>query len=241
MAGLRGQVSFEQYNDPAMDWTAMGDKDSPFRQFIARHLLPFIGDVGGKSVLDIGCGTGWLLHLLGQQRAARLVGVEPSNYARLATRYYPETEIIQAPLGDFKTDERFDLLTFVMSTEVMDDLEAAFNVCTGLVKDTGRVVLCKGDYTYFCADKYDYVLTREEYIPGNETVVRTERPNGYGATVDIYRSSERVIDLAAAAGLAPAGEVQPFAPDAQVMEAAPRYAAFAGHPMLELLEFRPDR
>ena len=191
-------------------------------------------------MLDVGCGTGWLLHLLGLQGATRLVGVEPSDYAHLARRYYPEVEIIQTPLVDFKTEERFDLLACILSTEVMDDLEVAFDACRGLLKDGGRMVLCKGNYTYFCADKYDYVLTHEDYIPGHETVVRTERPKGYGATIDIYRSSERVVDLAAAAGFALARDVQPFEADDPVIEAAPRYAAFAGHPMLELLEFRPD-
>jgi len=238
MANLREQVTYKQYDDPDLTWDTAGDRDSPYRQFIARHILPFIGDVKGQSVLDVGCGTGWLLHLLGERGASRLVGIEPSNYARLAARYYPEAEIIQSPIENYPTDETFDLVTLVMCTEVMDDLETALGKCARLIKKMGRVVLCKGNYDYFCADKYDYKLTREEYIPGHETVVKTERPNGYGTTVDIYRSTERVLSLAGAAGLASTGKIQPFTPDEAVIRAVPRYATLATQPMMELVELR---
>jgi SAM-dependent methyltransferase len=238
MAKLRDEVNWRQYDAPDLTWGKEGDKDSPYRQFLARHIMPFIGDIEGQSVLDVGCGTGWLLHLLGQNGATRLVGVEPSHYAALAAQYYPEAEINRSTFEDFSSNEKFDLITLVMSTEVIDDLGVAFTKCTSLLKDAGRIVLCKGNYDYFVADKYDYVITREEYTPGQETVVKTERPSGYGTTIDIYRSVPRVLELAEQAGLIAVGEPVPFSPDTEVIQAVPRYAAFAERPMMELIEFR---
>lgn len=243
MSALREQVTYEQYNAPDLTWAKEGDKDSPYRQFMARHILPFIDEVSDESVLDVGCGTGWLLHLLGENGAGKLVGVEPSDYAQLAKRYYPEAEIHKVPFEDFTTNETFDIVTFIMSTEVMDDLEAVFTKCARLVQASGRVIICKGNYEYFCADKYDYILTREEDIPGEEAVVKTQRPHGYGTTIDIYRSTDRVLDEANKSGLVLARDVYPFAPDPTIIEEVPRYVAFADQPIMELIELRrnPDQ
>lgn len=238
-ASLREQVTWQQYDDPTLTWENEGDKDSPYRLFLARHILPFIGDVKGLSVLDVGCGTGWLLHLLGQKGATQLEGVEPSGYAKLAAHYYPEANFHQMPFEAFKSDSNFDLITLIMSTEVMPDAASALGKCASLVNPTGRVVLCKGNYDYFLADKYDYVLTREGVVPGKETYVKTERPSGYGTTIDVYRSVQRVTELASQSGLAVRGDVVSFTPDTEVINAVPRYQDFADQPIMELIEFRP--
>src|SRR5215471_17714797 len=137
-ASLREQITWQQYDDPTLTWGNEGDKDSPYRLFLARHILPFIGDVEGQSILDVGCGTGWLVHLLGQHGAAQLEGVEPSGYAKLAAHYYPEAKFHQTPFEDFETNDRFDLITLIMSTEVMTDMGSTLTKCAGLIKPTGR-------------------------------------------------------------------------------------------------------
>jgi len=240
---LRAQITWQQYEDPTLTWGNEGDKDSPYRLFLARHLLPFIGDVTGQSVLDIGSGTGWLVHLLGQRGATPLQGVEPSGYAKLAARHYPEATFHQLAFEDFEAPTAtFDVITLIMSTEVMVAVASALKKCAKLLKPKGRVVLCKGNYAYFLADKYDYVITREEVIPGQEAYVKTERPTGYGTTIDVYRSTQRVVEIASQSGLAVHGKVLPFTPDAELIEAVARYRDFADQSIMELIDFRlkPD-
>ncbi|MEH1913482.1 class I SAM-dependent methyltransferase [Nostoc sp.] len=52
----------------------------PYRLYgEAYTYLNLIGDVAGKSILDLACGEGFFTRLLKQNGAARLVGVDISS------------------------------------------------------------------------------------------------------------------------------------------------------------------
>lgn len=66
---------------------------------------------GGRSVLDLGCGTGLFLSCLARDR--RLVGVDPAAAMLEIARHRPSREHvtwIEADATAFRTDERFDLV-----------------------------------------------------------------------------------------------------------------------------------
>jgi toxoflavin synthase len=68
----------------------------PWRTHIERYtLLRLVGDVAGKSVIDLACGEGYYTRVLRQQGAARVVGVDVSR----AMIGLAEAEEARRPLG----------------------------------------------------------------------------------------------------------------------------------------------
>jgi 2-polyprenyl-3-methyl-5-hydroxy-6-metoxy-1,4-benzoquinol methylase len=74
---LEAATNPEQYDLGEVDWRADGNREHFTRRMILEAILPHIGDVQGKDVLDIGAGQGWLCHEL-TELGARTVGIEPS-------------------------------------------------------------------------------------------------------------------------------------------------------------------
>lgn len=88
----------------------------PFARHIVMYTyLNLIGDVTGKSILDLACGEGIYTRLLKQNGAARLVGVDISsetiNLARLEEKKAPlEIEYIIADATELGFIDSFDLV-----------------------------------------------------------------------------------------------------------------------------------
>ncbi|MXY55621.1 MAG: class I SAM-dependent methyltransferase, partial [Gammaproteobacteria bacterium] len=65
------------------DAIARGYQESkrlPFREHIERHtLFQLLGDVAGKTVLDLACGDGFYTRLLRQAGASQVTGVDISR------------------------------------------------------------------------------------------------------------------------------------------------------------------
>lgn len=75
------------------------------------------GDIRGKTVCDVGCGSGRFVTALAKRGAARVMGVDiaPNMVAlsrKLATevRVTNVCEFVQSDVLDWKTDEKFDLV-----------------------------------------------------------------------------------------------------------------------------------
>ncbi|MBW4631931.1 MAG: class I SAM-dependent methyltransferase [Iphinoe sp. HA4291-MV1] len=88
----------------------------PFIQYVTTYTyLNLIGDVAGKSILDLACGEGFYTRLLKQNGAARLVGVDISSemikLARQEEEKEPlEIEYIIADVMEIGFIENFDLV-----------------------------------------------------------------------------------------------------------------------------------
>jgi toxoflavin synthase len=88
----------------------------PFALYVETHTyLNIIGDVTGKSILDLACGEGIYTRLLKQNGAARLVGVDISKemikLARLEEEKEPlEIEYIIADVMEIGFIDSFDLV-----------------------------------------------------------------------------------------------------------------------------------
>src|SRR6202035_1524228 len=67
-----------QYNDIAEQYKR--SKQVPWRYHIEQHsLFELLGDVSGKSVLDLACGEGHYKRMLRRLGASRVVGVDLSS------------------------------------------------------------------------------------------------------------------------------------------------------------------
>src|SRR5436190_21508032 len=97
----------EQYkNSKHADWRVHVEIPSFMRM---------VGDVFGKSVLDLACGEGFYSRELKRQGAARVVGVDNSpamiSLARTAERAEPlGVEYVLSDVEELVQEERFDLV-----------------------------------------------------------------------------------------------------------------------------------
>jgi ubiquinone/menaquinone biosynthesis C-methylase UbiE len=92
-------------------------REQPWRTHIERYtLLRLVGDIAGKSVIDLACGEGHYTRVLRQQGAGRIVGVDLSrSMIRLA-----EDEEARQPLGiEYRVGD-------VQTLQVHEEFELAF-------------------------------------------------------------------------------------------------------------------
>src|SRR5262249_37320591 len=90
-------------------------KRQPWRPFIGSETIAgLVGDLAGKSVLDLACGEGYYTRMLRQRGASRVVGVDLSEGMIALAR----NEEARAPLGidylvqdgkNLALDEEFDV------------------------------------------------------------------------------------------------------------------------------------
>lgn len=118
--------------------------DRPRYAAMAEWILSVLGTWRPTSVLDVGCGAGWMLAALGSHLPpAKLVGVEPSP-ANAAVARDRGFEVTQGFLPDVRpTKGPFDL---ILSTNVMqhvEDPKAFLRAQAEQMSEDGRlVVIC---------------------------------------------------------------------------------------------------
>src|SRR4051794_5212534 len=94
IAVARGSLMTDLYADIAEDYKK--SKLRPWRQHIEGYtLFSLIGDLRGKSVLDLACGEGFYTRQLKQRGAARVAGVDISEQMIALAR----AEEARKPLG----------------------------------------------------------------------------------------------------------------------------------------------
>src|SRR5260370_21224867 len=112
-SGLPNPSLPTQYNDIAEQYKR--SKQVPWRYHIEQYsLFELLGDVQGKSVLDLACGEGHYTRLLKAMGASRVVGVDISpamiDLANKSERDRPlGVEYMAADAKELQLSERFDL------------------------------------------------------------------------------------------------------------------------------------
>jgi toxoflavin synthase len=92
-------------------------KQSPWRTYIEQYtLLELLGDLRGKSVLDLACGEGYYSRILKNLGARRVVGVDLSSkmieLARASERELRlGVEYVVSDAINYQPDESFDIVT----------------------------------------------------------------------------------------------------------------------------------
>jgi 2-polyprenyl-3-methyl-5-hydroxy-6-metoxy-1,4-benzoquinol methylase len=97
---------------------------------IIKALSSCLGPRGvvGRSFLEIGCGSGYLLHLLKRNGAIRCLGIEPSPLANSGSKNY-QVEIRQEFYEPGKITEKFDV---VFTTCVLEHINQPLTFLRGL-------------------------------------------------------------------------------------------------------------
>jgi len=148
----KARISEEQisraWDKVADEWTRRYDEhgDVNRRYITDPTIFRLVGSVAGLSILDAGCGNGYLCRLLAK-RGAKMIGVDVSkrlveiarqkeNEAPLGITYHKGS---LCNLSMFK-DETFD--TVVSNLVLMDlpDLEKAFQELKRVLKKSGKLI-----------------------------------------------------------------------------------------------------
>lgn len=237
MSLLDEAVDFEQYNHPEMGWGVEGAGNSPQREFMSRAIDLKTEEVQGKTVLDVGCGTGWFLKECLDKGAALAVGLEPSKFADTARKLVPAAAILKETFVDYQSPQSsFDLISFIMSTEHLADLPAVLAKAHQLLKYAGTILVMAGDFEAFQGERFGYIVIAETVIPGKEAVVRTERPTSFGTTTDIVRSRNYWRDVAESVGLSVAQD-KPVVADTEYVSKIPKYQLYENTPFMQIFRF----
>ena len=125
---------------------AFGDEGDYARQSLLNPtIFNLLGDVNGKTILDAGCGNGYLCRLLAQ-RGAKVTGLEPAyvliQYAIKREKKEPlYIDYIQADLTTWRSEKRFDIVIANMVLMDIPDYEAALDTCFVHLQPGGELIL----------------------------------------------------------------------------------------------------
>lgn len=121
---------------------------------LREHVVDMLGDVDGKTVLDIGCGTGRNFALLHSRvgRAGRVVGLDYSEGMLNTARELIEREgwtNIEVVRGDAAKLERVrepvDAALSTWCMGIVDDLQSALRRMVEVVRPGGRIAILDFD------------------------------------------------------------------------------------------------
>lgn len=139
-----GEETREFWNKVAKDWDIqVGLDGDPNRIFNSDPVLwAFAGDVRGKTVLDAGCGTGYLTRKLHDQGAIATGADHSGEMIGIARKNHPGVDFVVdscTSLGKFPNGQ-FDLL--ISNYVLMDthDLQGAVEAFHRVLKEGGRAV-----------------------------------------------------------------------------------------------------
>ena len=155
-------LAYEAYQKLADDYARLIDS-KPHNAFYDRPaMLGLLPDVGGKDVLDAGCGPGAYAEEL-IKRGARVISVDASDrmieLARI--RLGPEAAIQQVdlsqPLSMFD-DRQFDLVLAPLCLDYIVDWLSVFREFFRVLRPGGHFIMSAGhpsfDAEYFATRKY---------------------------------------------------------------------------------------
>jgi ubiquinone/menaquinone biosynthesis C-methylase UbiE len=125
------------------------DYDATFKHlnsFEKGEILPLLGDIENKQIIDLGCGTGRLIDQIKRHLKAentRFTAVDISEEMLKITKYkFPDVECINADVKSLPfEDESFDIVVAAFLIVHIRDLTKVFNEIYRILKPNGILIL----------------------------------------------------------------------------------------------------
>ena len=223
----------------------IGDKDdsihNPMYLQLEEVLWDSLGDLNGLNVLDLGCGDGWLSHLM-HEAGANVLGVDGSDklltYARARCS---DIEFVQADLalGIPSPNRKFDR---IVSTAVLMDvpvLDRLFSDIRKWLVDVGRFIFVILHPCFFRYKIYFDEVAQVWYRKvTNYQAPQVWRIDSFGGHNHYHRNLTYYADLLRANGLAitrlyePEWNPQPDSENAHVVRQWPICLLIEARPLL---------
>ncbi|MBC8943989.1 class I SAM-dependent methyltransferase [Xenorhabdus indica] len=114
----------------------------------ARFVLDVVGDVNGKSILDLACGYGYFSRKLYKRGASKVVGIDISEkmieLAKAKLKQYGDgLEFHVRDVGKMESFGKFDLVTAIWLFNYaasVEELETMFQTAARHLKPSGKLV-----------------------------------------------------------------------------------------------------
>lgn len=169
-----------------------------------------LGDVTGRSVLDVGCGNGAKLAELVAHGAIASVGVDISgNFVRARP---PGLEFIQGDLSDLGSlpglaGRTFDRILFLQSFGYARDPVRTLSAARAMLTDGGFILLTKTQPIRYAVERAEQNGTSlgEEYFSAspfsyvshwNEQITFTKRPYTISDLINVFSAAGLWIEIA---------------------------------------------
>lgn len=166
MNNLNNQDNIQAWSDFSTGMIeAVGDDGDAARRYILNPVLfALTGDVVGRSVLDAGCGTGYLCRLFAK-RGAHVTGIEPApalfTYATAREQTEPlGVRYIQRDLSTFRPDDVFDIVVANMVFMDIPDYQSALLNCIAALRPGGQLIF---SLLHPCFDEVDHTDVPKGY------------------------------------------------------------------------------
>jgi len=138
-----------------------------------RKMLP---DLKGKSIIDLGCGTGRFAFWFEKEKPGRIVGVDLA--AKKAKELSSRVEFFKADIAKPFTEEKFDFVFSSTVSHYIENLDALFSNVCGMLKPAGICIFSVMNPVYTA----QYPIKKGENFPDDsEWTVRylDKRERGY--------------------------------------------------------------
>ncbi|MFJ2774947.1 class I SAM-dependent methyltransferase [Streptomyces sp. NPDC087300] len=245
-------MSTQQYDEIGEAYE--GFKALPLEQYsVVPGFLAMVGDVRGKSVLDLACGTGFYSREFKRRGASELLGIDISSEMVAVARALEEREPLglSYEVGDAAElrafDAQFDIALAVQLLNYADDIATTERMCRNVhrsLKPGGELFLLNQspDFRFDgpTPEKYGFrsVLTGEEGETGPKvrTTALLDPPVSFVANLPRREVYEKCL---AAAGFSELTWVPLTVSEAGVREfGADHWADFRANPPLVMLRCR---
>ena len=172
--------------------TGTMDEDGIGRQYAEDFLLFLKQSLGlvrfdGKRVLEIGCGTGYLLHRL-KLLGADVLGVEPGVHGQEGSKRF-HIPIIRDFFPSAKIDGKFDLIILFGVLEHIGSLSSFLPHLPVHLKENGRIAVSVPDCSPYIEVGDISMLTCEHYNYYTETSLRNSTRMHMKSDINVRRSS----------------------------------------------------
>ncbi len=142
----RSQASSNRFDE----WSQTYEKSLTWRFFfnpVHERVVREVRDVGGMSILDVGCGTGDMLRRFAAGGASRLVGADSSEgmlqVARRLSDGAANIELLKASAESLPVGAaEFDVVVSCIAFHHFPDPEGALSEMARVIKPGGNLLLC---------------------------------------------------------------------------------------------------